>query len=184
MERNSYGWDLHSPSDPPPSFPWPGGWHRCGLTISEHMHTHPQKIFGRRPVLLGSLLLFAVGSAVCGAAMSMGMLIGGRSTYDEAKMKPRTSSNRTCTSYPRSWRRRHNLFDADYCRRFGLFAGTRLIQWLDIHVSIQFCRGTDYFNFTTTQSVRYRRRNRTCCWRELGRSRAVEMAFLYGVHSI
>ncbi|KAJ7833677.1 major facilitator superfamily domain-containing protein [Mycena leptocephala] len=35
-------------------------------------------IFGRRPVLLGSLLLFGTGSAVCGAAKSMGALIAGR----------------------------------------------------------------------------------------------------------
>ncbi|KAL0946522.1 hypothetical protein HGRIS_012733 [Hohenbuehelia grisea] len=34
--------------------------------------------FGRRPVMMGSLILFAVGSALCGAAKSMNVLIVGR----------------------------------------------------------------------------------------------------------
>ncbi|GAA5833067.1 hypothetical protein JCM11251_006502 [Rhodosporidiobolus azoricus] len=36
-------------------------------------------IFGRRPVMLGALVLFALGSALTGAAQSMAMVIGGRS---------------------------------------------------------------------------------------------------------
>lgn len=36
------------------------------------------QIFGRRPVVLGSLLCFAAGSAISGAAMNMPMLISGR----------------------------------------------------------------------------------------------------------
>lgn len=34
--------------------------------------------FGRKPVLLVSLVLFALGSAICGAAQNMNMLIAGR----------------------------------------------------------------------------------------------------------
>lgn len=36
------------------------------------------QVFGRRPVVLGSLFFFAVGSALCGAAQNMAMLIAGR----------------------------------------------------------------------------------------------------------
>ncbi|GAA5917548.1 hypothetical protein JCM6882_001725 [Rhodosporidiobolus microsporus] len=36
-------------------------------------------IFGRRPVMIAALVLFALGSALTGAAQSMAMLIGGRS---------------------------------------------------------------------------------------------------------
>lgn len=36
------------------------------------------QIFGRRPVVLASLAFFAVGSALCGAAQNMNMLIAGR----------------------------------------------------------------------------------------------------------
>ncbi|KAI0324265.1 iron permease [Cubamyces sp. BRFM 1775] len=44
------------------------------LPLSGHLAT----LFGRRPILLSGLVLFAVGSALCGAATSMAMLIGGR----------------------------------------------------------------------------------------------------------
>jgi MFS family permease len=37
-----------------------------------------QQIVGRRPVMLTSLLLMAVGCALCGAAHSMPMMIAGR----------------------------------------------------------------------------------------------------------
>ncbi|KAG8893076.1 hypothetical protein FRC00_011101, partial [Tulasnella sp. 408] len=36
------------------------------------------QIFGRRPVLLGSIALFALGSGICGGASNMNMLIAGR----------------------------------------------------------------------------------------------------------
>jgi len=35
-------------------------------------------VFGRRPILLGGLLSFAVGSAMCGAAMNMNTMLAGR----------------------------------------------------------------------------------------------------------
>ena len=35
--------------------------------------------FGRKPILLAFILIFALGSAICGAAQSMDMLIAGRS---------------------------------------------------------------------------------------------------------
>ena len=35
-------------------------------------------IFGRKPIFLGSIIIFEVGSAICGAAINMPMLIVGR----------------------------------------------------------------------------------------------------------
>ncbi|KAF8581966.1 MFS general substrate transporter, partial [Ramaria rubella] len=45
------------------------------LTLSGQL----SHVFGRRPVILSCLILFAVGSAICGAAHSMRMLVVGRS---------------------------------------------------------------------------------------------------------
>jgi MFS family permease len=36
------------------------------------------QILGRRPIMLSAILLFALGSTICGAASSMNMLIAGR----------------------------------------------------------------------------------------------------------
>ena len=36
------------------------------------------QVFGRRPIMLGSLLIFAVGSAASGAAPNLNALIAGR----------------------------------------------------------------------------------------------------------
>ena len=41
---------------------------------------------GRKPILLGFIALFAAGSAICGAAQSMNMLIAGRGQ----SLRPRT----------------------------------------------------------------------------------------------
>jgi len=43
----------------------------------EALDLHPQ-ILGRRPIMLSAILLFALGSTICGAASSMNMLIAGR----------------------------------------------------------------------------------------------------------
>jgi MFS family permease len=39
------------------------------------------KIFGRRPSLVGAIVIFAVGSILCGASKTMAWLIGARSEY-------------------------------------------------------------------------------------------------------
>lgn len=39
--------------------------------------------FGQKPVLIVFILMFAMGSALSGAAMSMNMLIAGRGTQTE-----------------------------------------------------------------------------------------------------
>ncbi|KAF7340295.1 Iron permease [Mycena venus] len=65
--------DLHGTQ-----FIWVGSAFALGSTALIPFAGGLAQIFGRRPILLGSLLLFAVGSAICGAAKSMNMLIAGR----------------------------------------------------------------------------------------------------------
>lgn len=43
------------------------------------------QIFGRKPIILGSLGVFAAGSAVAAAAQSMNMLIAGRSESNRSR---------------------------------------------------------------------------------------------------
>jgi len=50
------------------------------------MSAHLANIFGRRPILLACILLFAFGSALCGGAQSMNMLIGGRGKFYTLEM--------------------------------------------------------------------------------------------------
>lgn len=45
------------------------------------------QIFGRKAVILSALAFFAAGSAVCGAAQSMNMLIAGRSMYQSYTLR-------------------------------------------------------------------------------------------------
>lgn len=46
------------------------------VSLPEH-----SQVFGRKLVMLGSLLIFAVGSVVCGSAKTMNALIGGRGLW-------------------------------------------------------------------------------------------------------
>ncbi|KAJ7267576.1 iron permease [Mycena haematopus] len=59
-------------------FIWVGSAYALGSTALIPLAGGLAQIFGRRPILLGSLLLFGVGSAMCGAAKSMNVLIAGR----------------------------------------------------------------------------------------------------------
>ena len=54
-------------------------------------------IFGRRVVMLGSIAIFAAGSAINGAAQSMNMLIIGRS---EHAFSPSCTEERNITNLP------------------------------------------------------------------------------------
>ncbi|KAJ7457994.1 major facilitator superfamily domain-containing protein [Mycena galericulata] len=65
--------DLHGQQ-----FIWVGSAYALAATALMPLSGGLAQVFGRRPILLGSLLLFAAGSAVCGAAKSMNMLIAGR----------------------------------------------------------------------------------------------------------
>ncbi|KAK7059979.1 iron permease [Favolaschia claudopus] len=65
--------DLHGSQ-----FMWVGSAYALGATALLPFSGGLAQLFGRRPVLLGSLALFAVGSVVCGAAKSMNTLIAGR----------------------------------------------------------------------------------------------------------
>ncbi|KIM90095.1 hypothetical protein PILCRDRAFT_1464 [Piloderma croceum F 1598] len=59
-------------------FVWVGSAYTLAGTAFLPFSGHLANIFGRRAILMTSLVLFALGSALCGGAQSMAMLIGGR----------------------------------------------------------------------------------------------------------
>ncbi|KAG8973831.1 hypothetical protein FRB93_001660, partial [Tulasnella sp. JGI-2019a] len=59
-------------------FVWVGASFSLGSTAFLPLSGGLAQIFGRRPVVLGSLAFFFIGSAVSGAAQNMNMLIAGR----------------------------------------------------------------------------------------------------------
>ncbi|KAJ7053137.1 iron permease [Mycena amicta] len=59
-------------------FIWAGSAYSLGATALIPLSGGLAQIFGRRPVMLGAIILFGVGSAVCGAARGINMLIAGR----------------------------------------------------------------------------------------------------------
>ncbi|KAI0259538.1 iron permease [Gloeopeniophorella convolvens] len=65
--------DLHGTQ-----FIWVGSAYTLGSTAPVPFLSTMAQVFGRKPIILVSLLLFGVGSAICGAASSMNMLIAGR----------------------------------------------------------------------------------------------------------
>ncbi|KAF7297288.1 MFS general substrate transporter [Mycena indigotica] len=60
------------------NFSWVGSAYALGAASCLPLSGNLAQIFGRRPILLGALGLFAVGSAVAGSARTMNILIGGR----------------------------------------------------------------------------------------------------------
>ncbi|KAJ7480175.1 MFS general substrate transporter [Mycena galericulata] len=60
------------------NFSWVGSAYALGAASCLPLAGNLASIFGRRPILLGSLVLFSVGSAVSGSARTMNILIGGR----------------------------------------------------------------------------------------------------------
>ncbi|KAJ6482238.1 major facilitator superfamily domain-containing protein [Mycena vulgaris] len=59
-------------------FIWVGSAYALAATALVPLSGGLAQVFGRRPILLGSLLLFAAGSTLCGAAKNMNVLIAGR----------------------------------------------------------------------------------------------------------
>ncbi|KAK7050204.1 iron permease [Favolaschia claudopus] len=59
-------------------FIWVGSAYALAATALIPFSGGLAQLFGRRPVLLASVILFAVGSVVCGAAKNLNMLIAGR----------------------------------------------------------------------------------------------------------
>ncbi|KAG8894281.1 hypothetical protein FRC00_009199 [Tulasnella sp. 408] len=59
-------------------FAWVGSAFALGSTAVLPLTGGLAQIFGRRPVVLGSLILFALGSGLAGGAINMNMLIAGR----------------------------------------------------------------------------------------------------------
>ena len=69
--------DLNGGED----FSWAGSAYALSSTAILPLSGSLADIFGRRPVMLGAILFFALGSALNGAAQNMNMLIGARSTF-------------------------------------------------------------------------------------------------------
>ncbi|KAJ6511410.1 major facilitator superfamily domain-containing protein [Mycena vitilis] len=65
--------DLHLPD-----FIWVASAYAIACTVLLALSGGLAEAFGRRPVVVGTLLLFVIGSAVCGAAQNTAMLICGR----------------------------------------------------------------------------------------------------------
>ncbi|EJD49572.1 Mfs1.1 [Auricularia subglabra TFB-10046 SS5] len=59
-------------------FVWIGTAYSLSSTASLPMMGGLAQAFGRRPAMLGSIFVFALGSVICGAAVNMNMLIAGR----------------------------------------------------------------------------------------------------------
>ncbi|KAI0268427.1 major facilitator superfamily domain-containing protein [Russula aff. rugulosa BPL654] len=59
-------------------FIWVGSAYALGSTALVPLCGELSQILGRRPVMLSAIMLFALGSTICGAASSMNMLIAGR----------------------------------------------------------------------------------------------------------
>ncbi|KAG9050253.1 hypothetical protein FS837_006694 [Tulasnella sp. UAMH 9824] len=59
-------------------FAWIGSAFALGSTAILPLVGGLAQIFGRRPIVIGSILFFALGSGLCGGASSMAMLITGR----------------------------------------------------------------------------------------------------------
>lgn len=59
-------------------FTWVGSAYSLACAACLPFNGNLAQVFGRRPVLLVALTVFAVGSAVSAAAPSMSVLIGGR----------------------------------------------------------------------------------------------------------
>ena len=82
MARHSYGLALHTHSQERLSYPSVVVLLRCTYAARHFeqacMLTIVQ-IFGRRIVILSSLTIMALGSALCGSAKTMTHLIAGRS---------------------------------------------------------------------------------------------------------
>ncbi|KIO20592.1 hypothetical protein M407DRAFT_29797 [Tulasnella calospora MUT 4182] len=59
-------------------FAWVGSAFALGSTAILPLVGGLAQIFGRRPIVIGSILFFALGSGLCGGANNMTMLIAGR----------------------------------------------------------------------------------------------------------
>lgn len=59
-------------------YAWIGASYALSSTVFLPMTGRLAQVFGRKPVLLGSVITFAIGSAMCGAAKSQEVLIVGR----------------------------------------------------------------------------------------------------------
>lgn len=63
------------------NFTWVGSAYALASTAILPLCGRLADIFGRKPVMLASIAIFALGSALAGSAQSMAMLIGARGEF-------------------------------------------------------------------------------------------------------
>lgn len=63
------------------NFSWVGSAYALASTAILPLSGALADVFGRKPVMMGSITLFALGSALAGASQNMNMLIAARSSY-------------------------------------------------------------------------------------------------------
>ncbi|KAF8986394.1 MFS general substrate transporter [Cyathus striatus] len=61
-----------------PNFVWVGSSYALASTACVPLTGNFAQVFGRKPTLVGAVLMFALGSALCGAAHSNNMMLSGR----------------------------------------------------------------------------------------------------------
>lgn len=64
-------------------FVWVGSAYALSSSCALPMSGGLAQAFGRRHVMVGSLVVFAIGAVICGAAKNMNMLIAGRTIQGE-----------------------------------------------------------------------------------------------------
>ena len=105
--------DLNGSDD----FSWVGSAYALSSTAFLPLSGSLADIFGRRPVMMGSILLFAIGSAISSASQNMHMLIAARSKLYFIVRRRRVLTARSMTSYTRHWRRRNPQPQRGHCLR-------------------------------------------------------------------
>ena len=90
-------------------FVWAGGAYTIASTAVLPLVGGLVESFGRKPVLLTFVFLFALGSVLCGTATSMHMLIGGRGRFASVSVSSTPCSMRGFFSATGSWKRRKHV---------------------------------------------------------------------------
>lgn len=100
-------------------FEWVGSAYALAATAFLPLSGGLAQVFGRRSVMLSQVLIFAVGSAMCGAAPSLNFLIASRSKYSlqiVLSLAVQLTILLSAAGYRCWW---HCKSDADYHRRPG-----------------------------------------------------------------
>lgn len=111
----------------------------CFLVWSFLSGSFDGQVLGRRSVILGCLLLFSIGSALCGASTSMNFLIAGRSKHSCILSSGGMAANASFScSRARPRRRRTHCVNSNHIGRSGPPSRAWYIQRIDGTVRLSF----------------------------------------------